>query len=84
MGATTLRLPEKKLMLLRALAGLENRPMSTIVEELVDDYVERNKETLEIITNKKYLASILRGLKDSQEGKITSQKEVKKLLHVED
>lgn len=84
MSATTLRLPEKKLMLLRALAGFENRPLSTIVEELVDDYIERNKETLEVLTNKKYMDSILRGLKDAEEGRTVSQKEAKRLLHVED
>ena len=84
MAATTLRLPEEKLRLLRALAGFENRPLSTIVEELVDEYLERNRESLEIITNKKYLDSILRGLRDAKEGRVISHKEAKKILHVED
>lgn len=84
MAATTLRLPEEKLRLLRALSGFENRPLSTIVEELVDEYLERNRETLEIITNKKYLDSILRGLKDAKERRVISHKDAKKILHVED
>ena len=49
MGATTLRLPDEKLRLIRAIAGYENRPLSKIFEELVDEYVDRHRETLELI-----------------------------------
>jgi len=49
MGATTLRLPEDKLKLIRAIAGYENRPLSKIFEELTDEYIERHRETLELI-----------------------------------
>jgi len=49
MGTTTLRLPEEKLRLIRAIAGYENRPLSKIFEELVDEYIERHRETLELV-----------------------------------
>ncbi len=37
---TTLRLPEKKLRALRVASGLVNKPMSKIVEEALDEYLE--------------------------------------------
>jgi len=49
MSATKLRLPEEKLRPIRAIAGYENRPLSRIFEELVDEYIERYRETLELI-----------------------------------
>ena len=49
MSATTLRLPEKKLKLIRAIAGYENRPLSKIFEELADEYIDRHRETLELL-----------------------------------
>lgn len=49
MGAITLRLPEEKLKLIRAIAGYENKPLSKIFEELANDYIERHRETLELI-----------------------------------
>ena len=48
-GATTLRLPEDKLRLVRAIAGYENRSLADIFEELAVEYIERHKETLELI-----------------------------------
>ena len=49
MGATTLRLPDKKLKLIRAIAGYENIPLSKIFEEMVDEYIERHRESLELL-----------------------------------
>ena len=40
MSATTLRLPETKLKALRVISALTGRPMSKIVEELVDQFLE--------------------------------------------
>jgi len=40
MSATTLRLPEEKLRALRVISSLMNRPMSKIIEELVDEFLE--------------------------------------------
>ncbi|MDD2716047.1 MAG: hypothetical protein PHW04_09150 [Candidatus Wallbacteria bacterium] len=84
MGNTTIRLPDDKLRMLRAISGYENRPMSRIVEELLDDYLERHKETQEIISCKTSMESIRRGLEDEKSGKMASLKKAKKILHVED
>ncbi len=68
MGATTLRLPEKKLKLIRAIAGYENKPLSKIFEELVDDYIERHKETLELLGIPGFLEEIKEGLEEVRKG----------------
>jgi hypothetical protein len=48
-GTTTLRLPEEKLKLIRAIAGYENRSLADIYDELTDEYIARHHETLELI-----------------------------------
>ena len=68
MGATTLRLPEEKLKLIRAIAGYENRPLSNIFEELVDDYIERHKESLELLGIPGFLQESKEGLEEIRKG----------------
>ena len=64
MGATTLRLSDERLRLIRAIAGYENRPLSKIFEELVDEYVERHRETLELIGIPGFVEECKRGLEE--------------------
>jgi len=40
-AATTLRLPEEKLRVIRAIAGYENRSLTDIYEEMTVEYIER-------------------------------------------
>ena len=47
--ATTLRLPEEKLRLIRAIAGYENRTLADIYEELTAEYIERHRETAQLL-----------------------------------
>lgn len=49
METATIRIPEDKKNLLKALASLENRKMNDIVIDLIDEYVESHKETLELL-----------------------------------
>ncbi len=48
-GATTLRLSEERLRLIRAIAGYENRTLADIFEELTGEYIEMHKETLAML-----------------------------------
>ncbi len=68
MGATTLRLPDEKLKLIRAIAGYENIPLCKIFEEMVDEYIERHKESLELIGIPGFLKESEEGLKEIQAG----------------
>jgi len=69
MGATTLRLSDEKLRLIRAIAGYENRPLSKIFEELVDEYIERHKETLELIGIPGFVKECKDGLEEIRKGR---------------
>ena len=68
MSATTLRLPEKKLKLIRAIAGYENRPLSKIFEELADVYIERHRETLKLLGIPGFVEECKKGLEEIREG----------------
>ena len=68
MGATTPRLPDEKLKLIRAIAGYENIPLSKIFEEMVDEYIERHKETLELLRLPGFVEECEEGLQEIEAG----------------
>lgn len=68
MSATTLRLPDEKLRLIRAIAGYENRPLSKIFEEMADEYIARNKETLRLIGIPGFVKESKQGLEEIKHG----------------
>ena len=69
MGVTTLRLPDEKLKILRAISGYENRPLSKIFDELVEEYIERHKETMEILRIPNIEKECREGLEEIRSGK---------------
>jgi hypothetical protein len=66
--ATTVRLPRKKLQLLKSIAALENRKLNDIFNQLVDEYIERHLETLEILRDPEVVKSCLEGLEEIKAG----------------
>jgi len=50
--ATTLRLPKKKLQLLKAIANLQNRKVNDILNELIDQYLSQHKDLIEALEKK--------------------------------
>ncbi|RZD18644.1 MAG: hypothetical protein EVG15_04485 [Candidatus Acididesulfobacter diazotrophicus] len=62
--STTLRLPEEKLKLIRAIAGYENRHLSDIFLELSDEYIERYKETLELLNIPGFVIECRKGIEE--------------------
>ena len=69
MATTTVRIPEDKRDMLKIVASLEKRDMQAILSDLIDEYLERNKETLEILSNPQWVDTIQEGLKASERGK---------------
>ena len=49
METATIRIPEEKKILLKAVASLENRKMNDIVVDLIDEYIERRRESAELM-----------------------------------
>ncbi len=67
-GATTLRLPEDKLKLIRAIAGYENRSLMDIFTELTDEYIKRHRETMELLGIPNFLEECGNGLDEIKAG----------------
>lgn len=68
-GATTLRLPEDRLRLIRAIAGYENRSLVEIFTELTDEYIARHMETMELLKIPGFLEECRDGLEEIKTGR---------------
>lgn len=68
MKTVNVRIPEEKRDTLKIIASLEKRDMKDIISELVDQYIERHKETLEILSNPEWVDMIKKGKKEIDEG----------------
>jgi len=49
MNTATIRIPEEKKNLLKTVASLENRKINDLIVDLIDEYIDRRKETLELM-----------------------------------
>jgi hypothetical protein len=67
-GATTLRLPDDRLKVIRAIAGYENRSLSDIFTEMTDEYIGRHKETLELLNIPRFLDECKEGIAEISSG----------------
>ena len=68
MATTTVRIPEEKRDLLKIIANIEKRDIKDILSELIDEYLERHKETFEILSRPDWVEAIELGLKASEKG----------------
>ncbi len=68
MSTTTVRIPEDKRDILKIIASIEKRDIKEILSELIDDYIERHEETLEILSSPDWVNRINEGLKASERG----------------
>lgn len=75
MLTTTVRIPAAKKDLLKIIAGVEKREIKDILTELIDEYLERHKETLEILSKPDWVNSIKEGLNASAKGETVRWRE---------
>ncbi|HOW86415.1 MAG TPA: hypothetical protein P5119_11165 [Candidatus Aminicenantes bacterium] len=80
METATIRIPEEKKNLLKAVASLENRKMNDILIDLIDDYVERRKETLELLAIPGLLKEVRTASREFRQGKGVPIEDVRKDL----
>ena len=80
METATVRIPEAKKNLLKALASLENRKMNDILVDLIDDYVERRKETLELLAIPGLADQVRASSREFRKRKTVPLKDVRKKL----
>lgn len=67
METTTIRIPKEKRDVLKIIASVERRDMLEIFAELIDEYIERHKETLELLSRPDWVEKIRLGKKEVKE-----------------
>jgi hypothetical protein len=67
METATVRIPAEQRDILKVIAGLEKTEMKEILSELIDEYIERHRETLELLSKPEWVEMIARG-KDEVDG----------------
>ncbi len=68
MATATVRIPAEKRDILRIIAGIEKTEMKEILSELIDEYIERHRETLELLSRPDWVDLIARGKTEVNEG----------------
>ena len=61
METATVRIPAEKRDLLKIIAGIEKVEMKDILSDLIDEYIERHKETLDLLSRPEWVEVITRG-----------------------
>ena len=70
MATATVRIPEEKRDILKVIASLEKREMKDIITELIDEYIARHKETLDLLSRPEWVEVIEKGKAEVAEGAI--------------
>ena len=68
METTTVRIPTEKRDILRIIAGIERTEMKEILSDLIDEYIERHKETLDLLSRPEWVEIITRGKQEVDSG----------------
>jgi predicted CopG family antitoxin len=68
METATVRIPAEKRDILRIIAGIERTEMKEILSDLIDEYIERHKETLDLLSKPEWVEVITRGRQEVREG----------------
>lgn len=67
MATATVRIPAEKRDILRIIAGIEKIEMKEILSDLIDEYIERHRETLDLLSRPEWVDVIARGKKEVEE-----------------
>lgn len=68
MSTVTVRIPEDKRDELKVIASLERRNIKEVLTELIDDYVDRHRETLELLSRPEWVEVIRKGKEEVAKG----------------
>ncbi len=68
MATATVRIPAEKRDILRIIAGIEKVEMKQILSELIDEYIERHQETLDLLSRPEWVDIIVRGKEEVDTG----------------
>ena len=68
MATATVRIPAEQRDVLRIIAGIEKTEMKEILTELIDEYIERHRETLDLLSRPEWVDVITRGKEEVADG----------------
>ncbi len=68
MSTATVRIPEEKRDILKIVASIEKTEIKEILSELIDEYIERHKETLDLLSKPEWVEVIKKGKEDVKSG----------------
>jgi hypothetical protein len=68
MATATVRIPAEKRDILRIIAGIERTEMGEILSDLIDEYIERHRETLDLLSRPDWVEIITRGKEEVETG----------------
>ena len=68
MSTATVRIPAEKRDILKVIAGTEKTEIKEILSELIDEYIERHKETLDLLSRPERVDVIMRGKAEVAKG----------------
>ena len=80
MATATIRIPEDKKNILKAISSLENKKMNDIIVELIDEYVERHKETVELLSIPGLYENLRKSSEEFRKGKGVSIKDAREKM----
>ncbi len=80
MSTATIRIPEEKRNILKAISSMENKKLNEIVVELIDEYVERHKETLELLSIPGLYETLMTSSEEFKKGRGVKIKDARKEL----
>jgi PHD/YefM family antitoxin component YafN of YafNO toxin-antitoxin module len=80
MDTATIRIPEDKKNILKAISTMENKKLNEVVVELIDEYIERHYETLDLLSIPGLFETLTRASKEFKEGKGIRVKDARKDL----
>ncbi|MFC2142672.1 hypothetical protein ACFLR7_07045 [Acidobacteriota bacterium] len=72
METTTVRISKEKRDILKIIASVERREMKDIFAEVIDDYIARHQETLDLLSRPDWVQAIKQGkqeIEDRAKGK---------------
>ncbi len=67
-SATTIRIPDDKLKVIRAIAGYENRSLADIFTDMAEEYIARHRETMELLRIPGFVEECRSGLAEITKG----------------
>lgn len=68
MSTATVRIPEQKRDILKIIASLEKREMKEILSDLIDEYIDRHRETLDLLSKPEWVELINNGRNEVIQG----------------